>query len=169
MLGTRFKVIAGYTTPGLRLAVERGEIQGICGVAWETHMASVPDWIIDHRVNFLLQLGLAESPHLRGVPLAIDLISDPEDRSVFELLAIPQEFGRPILAPADVPSDRLAALQAAFDATMKDKDYLADAERAYQAIDPLSAGESMALVTRAYAAADKVRSRAAIYAGAAGN
>src|SRR5262245_23296647 len=76
MLGTRFKVILGYTTPGMRLAVERGEIEGICGVAWETHMASVPHWIIDNKVNVLLQLGLNESPHMRAVPLALDLIPD---------------------------------------------------------------------------------------------
>src|SRR5215831_11225488 len=114
MLGTKFKVNIGYSTSGMRLAVERGEVDGICGVAWETHMASVPHWIIDNKVNFLLQLGLEESPHLRGVPLAIDLLSDPDDRRVFELLAIPQEFGRPIVAPPQVP-DRLSALRVAFD------------------------------------------------------
>src|SRR5262245_7506712 len=86
MIGIKFKIGSGYSTPGMRLAVERGEIHGICGVAWETHMASVPHWIIDHKVNFLLQLGLKESVHLRGVPLAIDLIQNQEDRQVFELL-----------------------------------------------------------------------------------
>ena len=111
MIGTKFKIVSGYSTPGLRLAVERGEVQGICGIAWETHMASVPNWIIDKKVNFLLQLGLKESAHLRGVPLAIDLIKSPDDRQVFELLGIPQEFGRPFLAPPGVPAERLAALQ----------------------------------------------------------
>jgi len=95
MLGTKFKVIIGYSTSGMRLAVERGEVEGICGVAWETHMASVPYWITDDKVNFLLQLGLKESPHLRGVPLAIDMIRDPDDRRVFELLAIPQGIRPP--------------------------------------------------------------------------
>jgi tripartite-type tricarboxylate transporter receptor subunit TctC len=169
MLGTKFKVIAGYSTSGMRLAVERGEIEGICGVAWETHMASVPHWIIDNKVNFLLQLGLRPSSHLKDVARALDLIPNPEDRSVFELLAIPQEFGRPILAPPDVPADRLNALRQAFDETMKDKDYLADAGRAHQFADPLSAGDIAALVERAYAAPDKVRARAAVYAGAAAN
>jgi tripartite-type tricarboxylate transporter receptor subunit TctC len=169
MLGTRFKVIIGYTTSGMRLAVERGEVQGICGVAWETHMASVPHWIIDNKVNFLLQLGLRETPHLRGVPLALDLIPDPDDRRVFELLAIPQEFGRPIVAPPDVPEDRLKALQAAFNETMKDKDYLADADRAHQFVDPLSADEILSLLARAYAAPEAIRTRAAVYAGASTN
>jgi tripartite-type tricarboxylate transporter receptor subunit TctC len=163
MIGTRFKIVAGYSTAGLRLAVERGEVQGICGVAWETHMASVPNWIIDHKVNFLLQLGLSESSHLPGVPLAIDLIKNPEDRQVFELLGIPQEFGRPYLAPPGVPPERLAALQKAFDELIHDNAYLADAERAKQFIDPLSAREIEALVERAYAAPKDIVARAAVY------
>ena len=169
MLGTKFKVIIGYSTSGMRLAVERGEVDGICGVAWETHMASVPHWIIDNKVNFLLQLGLKESPHLRGVPLAIDLLPDPDDRRVFELLAIPQEFGRPIVAPPEVPADRLGALRVAFDETMNDKNYLADLERSHQFSDPLSANGTISLVARTYAAPERVRARAAVYAGATGN
>ena len=164
MLGTKFKIVTGYSTPGLRLAVERGEVQGICGIAWETHMASVPHWIIDKKVNFLLQLGLTESAHLPGVPVAIDLIKDPGDRQVFELLAIPQEFGRPFLAPPEVPADRLAALQIAFQDMLKDKAYLADAERARQSVDPLSAAEVEALIQRAYAAPKEIVGRAAVYA-----
>jgi tripartite-type tricarboxylate transporter receptor subunit TctC len=167
MIGTRFEIVAGYSTPGLRLAVERGEVQGICGVAWETHMASVPSWIIDKKVNFLLQLGLQESAHLRGVPLAIDLIKNPDDRQVFELLAIPQEFGRPFLAPPDVPAERLAALRTGFEETLQDKAYLADAERANQFVDPLSAKEIEALIQRAYAAPKDIVTRAAVYGAAA--
>ena len=169
MMGTKFKVIDGYTTPDLRLAVERGEIEGLCGIAWETHMASVPQWIIDKKVNFLLQLGLSASPHLPGVPLAIDLIAKPEDREVWELLVIPQEFGRPFAAPPGVPADRLAALQKAFDATMKDPAYRADTEKTKQFVDPLGAAEIAALVARAYAAPKPIIERAAVYAVTAGN
>ena len=166
MIGAKFKIVTGYSTPGLRLAVERGEVQGICGGAWETHMASVPHWIIDKKVNFLLQLGLEESVHLPGVPLAIDLIKNPEDRQVFELLGIPQEFGRPFLAPPDVPPDRRAALQVGFQEMLWDKAYLADAEKAKQFIDPLSAAEVEALIRRAYAAPKEIVARAAVYAAA---
>jgi tripartite-type tricarboxylate transporter receptor subunit TctC len=169
MIGTKFKIVAGYSTPGLRLAVERGEVQGICGIAWETHMASVPNWIIDRKVNFLLQLGLQESAHLRGVPLAVNLIKSPDDRQVFELLAIPQEFGRPFLAPPGVPSERLEALQMAFEEMLGDKAYLADAERAKQFVDPLSAKEIEALIRRAYAAPKDIVARAAVYGVATDN
>ncbi|HWG05133.1 MAG TPA: hypothetical protein VG271_08975, partial [Beijerinckiaceae bacterium] len=164
MIGTKFKIIAGYTTPGMRLAVENGEVEGVCGVAWETHMASVPNWILDNKVNFLLQLGLNPSSHLPGVPLAIDLIKDASDRQVFELLGIPQEFGRPLLAPPGVPADRLAALQKAFDETVTDKDYLADAEKAKQIVDPLGAAQSLDLVRRAYAMPKDIVARTAVYA-----
>jgi tripartite-type tricarboxylate transporter receptor subunit TctC len=166
MLETKFKIVSGYSTPGLRLAVERGEVQGICGIAWETHMASVPNWIIDNKVSFLLQLGLKESAHLRGVPLAIDLIKNPDDRRVFELLGIPQEFGRPFLAPPGVPAERLAALQTAFEEMLRDKAYLADAERAKQFVDPLSAREVEALIRGAYAVPKEIVARAAVYAAA---
>jgi tripartite-type tricarboxylate transporter receptor subunit TctC len=169
MIGTKFKVIDGYTTPDLRLAVERGEIEGLCGIAWETHMASVPQWIIDKKVNFLLQLGLQESAHLPGVPMAITLIARQEDRKVWELLVIPQEFGRPVAAPPRLPPERLAALQAAFDKTMKDPNYLADTEKTKQFVDPLDAREIAALVARAYAAPKDIVERAALYAVTAGN
>ena len=169
MIGTKFKIIDGYTTPDLRLAVERGEIEGLCGIAWETHMASVPQWILDGKVNFLLQLGLAKSAHLPGVPLAVDLIKNRDDRAVWELLVIPQEFGRPFVAPPGLPADRLVALRKAFDETMKDQAYLADAAKTKQFVDALGADEIAALVRRAYAAPRDIVARAAVYAVTAGN
>jgi hypothetical protein len=127
-------------------------------------MASVPHWIIDHQVNFLLQLGLEESPHLPGVPLAINLIKDPDDRKVWELLVIPQEFGRPFVAPPGLPADRLSALRTAFEETLKDPAYLADAEKTKQFVDPLTGPEIEALIKRAYAEPAEVVKRAAVYA-----
>lgn len=166
MIGTKFKVITGYSTPGMRLAVESGEVAGICGVAWETHMASVPAWIRDNKVNFLAQLGLSESAHLPGVPKVVDMISNPEDRAVYELLAIAEEFGRPFLAPPGVDPERLAALRKGFAETLDDPAYRADAERAAQFVDPLGPDESAGLVARAYAASGAVLARASEYAAA---
>jgi len=164
MIGTKFKIIEGYTTSGLRLAVERGEIEGLCGIAWETHMASSPGWIIDKQVNFLLQLGLEKSAHLPGVPLALDLIKNPDDRQVWELLVTSQEFGRPFVAPPKLPADRLQALRAAFEETMKDPAYLADAEKTKQIVDPLTGKEIEALIRHAYAVPKEIVKRAAVYA-----
>jgi tripartite-type tricarboxylate transporter receptor subunit TctC len=164
MIGTKFKIIEGYSTSELRLAVERGEIEGICGIAWETHMASTPNWIIDHKVNFLLQLGLEKSAHLPGVPLAIDMIKNPDDRTVWELLVIPEEFGRPFVAPPKVPAAEIAALRTAFTETLKDPAYVADAKKTKQFIDPLSAEQIETLVKRAYAAPKEIVKRASAYA-----
>jgi tripartite-type tricarboxylate transporter receptor subunit TctC len=163
LLGTKFKIITGYRTSGLRLAIEKGEIDGVCGIAWETHMASTPHWITEKKVHFIAQLGLQESSVLKGVPLAIDLIKKPDDRKVFELLAIQQEFGRPIVAPPAVPADRLRALQDGFLATLKDPAYLADAKRAKQFVNPLTASEAAALVKRAYTAPADIVKRAAVF------
>jgi tripartite-type tricarboxylate transporter receptor subunit TctC len=164
MLGTKFKVITGYTTAGLRLAVENGEVEGVCGVTWETHMASVPHWIIDKKVNFILQLGLKESPHLKGVPLALDYIKDLKDRQVFALLGTPLEFSRPIIGPAGVPADRLKALRQAFEDTVGDPAYLADAEKAKTYVDAMTAQECLDLLAQDYAAPKDVIARAAGYA-----
>lgn len=164
MIGTKFKIVAGYTTPGMRQAVVNGEVQGVCGLAWETLMASTPSWILDKKVNFLVQLGLSKSTHLPKVPMAIDLIKNPADRRVFELLASPQEYGRPIVAPPGVPADRLAALRTAFATTMKDKSYLADAHKARQIVDPISGKQIESLIDRSYAAPKDIVARAAVYA-----
>lgn len=162
--GTRFKVVTGYETTGVRLALERGEIQGICGIAWETHMAARPDWILQKKVNFLLQLGLDPSARLPGVPMARDLIKDPDNRKVFELLVIPAEFGRPFVAPPGLPVDRLAALQQAFTAAMTDKGYVADTEKTKQFIDALTGKQIEGLIARAYEAPPDIIRRAAVYA-----
>lgn len=163
ILGTKFKVVTGYSTTGMRLAVENGEVSGICGVAYETHMASVPDWIIDHKVHWLIQLGLSRNPHLADVPLAMDFIKNERDRSIFRLIAIPQEFGRPLVAPPGTPKDRLEVLRKGIAETIRDKSYLSDAERAHQLIDPLDASQVEDLINQSYAAPREVLDQAAKY------
>ena len=165
MIGTKFKIITGYSTPGLRLAVENQEIHGICGIAWETHMASVPNWILDKKVEFIAQLGLSKSANMPDVPMAIDLIQNAEDKEIYQLLAIQEEFGRPFLMPPRTDPERLAALQTAFAETLKDPAYKTDAQRAGQFIDPLTPSEARALVNQAYAAPKAILKRAAEYSG----
>lgn len=165
MMGTRFKVITGYSTPGLRLAVENQEVHGICGISWETHMASVPNWILDKKVQFIAQLGLTRSAHLPDVPMAIELIQNEDNKEIYHLLAIQEEIGRPFLVPPKTDPDRLKTLQTAFAQTLKDPAYQADAARAGQFIDPLTPDEAKALVNRAYAAPPPILKRAAEYSG----
>ena len=160
LLGTRFKVIAGYDpTAGLNLALERGEAEGICGLSWSTMKASRPHWIKDRLLNVIVQVGVDKLPDLPDVPSAIDLVTDPASRQVLELVLIRQEIGRPIVLPPGVPADRVAALRKAFDATLKDAEFLAEAARAGMEIEPLSGAQVEAMLTKAYAAPKPVVAR----------
>jgi tripartite-type tricarboxylate transporter receptor subunit TctC len=152
LIGTRFKVVAGYDPgSGMTLALESGETEGVCGLSWSTIKAARPHWIKDNKLNVLVQLGLAKLPELPHVPAALDLVTDPVKKRVLQLILIRQEPGRPLAAPPGVPPDRLAALRRAFDETMKDPEFLAEAERLGLEIEPLSAHDIDQLLADAYA------------------
>src|SRR5262249_26137788 len=152
LLGTKFKVISGYDpTNGINMAVERGEAEGICGLSWPTIKASRPHWIKDKLIRVIVQIGFDKLADLPDVPSAQELVTDPDKRKVLELILIRQETGRPMAAPPGIPADRLAALRTAFDETMRDPDYLAEAGKAQMEIDPLSAAQIDKLLASAYA------------------
>jgi hypothetical protein len=146
---------------GLTMALERGEAEGICGLSWSTMKASRPHWIRDKLLNVIVQMGLQKLADLPDVPSALELVTDPESRQVLELILIRQEPGRPFAAPPGVPADRLAALRRAFDATLKDGEFLADAERVQLEIEPLTAGEIETLLASAYSAPKTIVQKAA--------
>ncbi len=151
VLGTKFKVINGYDpSSGLNKALESGEVEGICGLGWSTLTASRPDWVRDNRLNVMVQFGFEKLPDLPNVPSALDLITDPEKRAILELILVRQETGRPILGPPDMPADRLAILRSAFDATMKDAEFLTEAKKLHLDIDPLNANAVEKLLANAY-------------------
>lgn len=161
LLGTKFKVIAGYDTGGMTLSVERGETEGICGLSWSTLKASRPDWIANHRLNVIVQVALERLPDLAEVPSALDLVSEGENRRVLELILIRQEMGRPIVTSPGVLPERVALLRRAFDATMKDPDFLAEAVKQSMEIKPLAGAAIDKLLATAYAAPKPVVERAA--------
>jgi tripartite-type tricarboxylate transporter receptor subunit TctC len=150
VLGTKFKVISGYGTTEQRLAVERGEVEGICGLSWSTLKASNPDWTKNRRLNLLVQSTLKAEGDLKDVPLLIDLVSSPDDKKVIELLSFHQEMGRPFVMPPDTPKDLLDTIRRAFDATMKDPEFLAEAEKANLEVEPLTGEEMERLIRSAY-------------------
>src|SRR5580700_2478950 len=158
---TRFKVISGYDTGSMRLAMEKGEVEGICGLAWQTYKAISFDWIEGHKINVLVQLGLAKNAELPDVPLALDLLKDADDRKVLELIVLVQEFGRPFLAPTGVPADRMALHRKAFQSVLRDPQFLAESMRQRMSIDPLDDRQIEALLARAYAAPKAIHDRAA--------
>jgi len=162
LLGTKFKVIGGYSEgAGQTLALERGEVDGICGLSYSTLKAARPDWFRDRKLNIILQIGLQKLRDLPDVPNAIDFVSDPESRKVLELILIRQEMGRPFAVPPGVAPDRLAILRSAFAATLKDPAFLADAQRIQLEIDPLTGGQIETLLRTAYSAPKPIVARAA--------
>ncbi len=150
LLGTDIKVIAGYSTSGQRLALERGEVQGICGLGYSTLTASNPEWFEKKKINILIQVGLFKADAMPSVPMALDYIKDDKSRRVMELLLIRQEWGRPIGAPPAVPADRIQALRTAFDATLKDPKFLSEAKRVKLELEPLNGQQIHDLLAKAY-------------------
>jgi tripartite-type tricarboxylate transporter receptor subunit TctC len=168
MLGTRFKVILGYSTTGSRLAVERGEVDGVCGLSYSTLKASNPDWIRNNRINVLLQTGSKPQQGLAKVPLVNDLVTDPENKQIIALLGFPEEIGRPFVMPPDTPAEMATQVRRAFDAVMKDRDFLADAEKAMLEVDPVTGEEMEQILKRAYASPKALVQKAAEYTASGG-
>ena len=168
LLGLKLKVVSGYkTSQEVNLAVERGEIQGRCGVSWGTLKLNEPEWLSQKKVRVLIQLGLTRDPELGDTPLFGDLVQDARDRQALELMLAPAEIGRPFFGPPDIPADRLVALRAAFDATMRDGELLEDAKRQRLDIAPVSGAAMQALVEKAYRAPKEVVERAKELVGSA--
>jgi tripartite-type tricarboxylate transporter receptor subunit TctC len=148
LLGMKFKIIAGFpAAPPVYLAMERGEVEGICAT-FDSVFGSRPDWLADKKVTMLFRSGAAPNPRLKDVPLLSDLARTPEDRQAIEFL---YGFGRPFVAPPNLPADRVKMLRDAFSATMKDADFLADAEKQKLDVAPEDGEHLAALVKRKYA------------------
>jgi tripartite-type tricarboxylate transporter receptor subunit TctC len=143
LIGTRFKVVAGY--PGvndLTLALERGEADARCGWSFGALKAAKPDWIRDKKIYIAVQFAAAKHPELPDVPLVSDLAGSAQARAALELILTQQVMGRPLAAPPQVPPARVAALRQAFERTLRDPEFLAEADRLALEID-LVTGETL--------------------------
>ena len=161
LLDTKFKVIAGYTSGGMRLAVEREEVEGICGVPYDTYAAVSPEWLQDKKVRFILQTGSKPLEVLPDVPMLLDYIKDPRQRAALEVLAVDQDAGRPELFPPGVPDFLVQALRAAFNETMQDPKFLAEADGMNLRFEPMTGEQVDAEIKQAYAAPEDVVALAA--------
>ena len=158
LLGTKFKIVTGYPggTP-IMLALERGEVEGRGSNPWSDWKARKPDWVKEKKIVPLMQMSLFKHPDLPDVPLMVDLAPNETARAVFELVTITGELGRPFLTAPGVPADRVKALRDAFDATMKDPDFLAEAARTQKEIHPIHWEEMDKLVKRVLSAPKEAR------------
>lgn len=151
-LGGKMKTVAGYKgSPEMFLAMERGEVEGRAGVPWSTVKSAAAEWIKDKKINLVAQLALEKDPDLPDVPMLLDAIKDPVYRQAFELLFMRLEAGRPYAAPPEIPADRLKALRDAFAATVKDKDFQAEVEKAGLDLNLRTGEQVQALIQKAYA------------------
>ena len=161
LVGTKFKVVLGY--PGsteILLAMERGEVEGFCGIGWTFLKLRKGDWLKDKKINILYQMSLEKHPELPDVPAIIDYAKTSGDRKVFEFLFAPQEMGRPFFAPPGVPAERVRALREAFAQTLKDPQFLADAEKMGIEVQHVGGEQIQKLVERIYAWPPEVIARA---------
>ena len=161
VLGMRMKLVTGYRgTAGLMLALERGEIEGMCGSVYDAVKTRHPEWLAEKKVRVVIEIGGEKSGNFTNVPFAMDLAKSEDDRKVLNLILGPTIMGRPFMTPPDVPADRLAALKAAFTATMKDQAFLADARKLNIEVDPITGEHIERFVKGAYATPAPIVARA---------
>ena len=165
--GALYDVIAGYNgTNEIGLAMERGEVDGACGWDWASFKSQRPDWLRDHKVNVLLQVALEPNEELTrmGVPHVWNYVKREETRKVVELIIGQQVFQRSYIAPPGVAPEQLAVLRKAFDDTMKDPQYLAEAEKLRIDVSPLPGAQVQAIVQKLHATPKDIveKARAAI-------
>ncbi len=146
VLGTKFKIIVGFPSTSIDLAMERGEVDGRGSAQVSWWKTGRPHWVAENKLNHLVQWGQKRDPDLANVPLLTELASNEAERQVFALLSSTVIVGRPILTTPDVPVDRLAALKEAFAKTMKDPYFLEEAKKLNLEINPLYADEMQKLI-----------------------
>jgi tripartite-type tricarboxylate transporter receptor subunit TctC len=149
VLGFKFKVVRGYQgTPQINLAIERGEVQGMGGLGWASVKAQTPHWISGKKIRVLAQYGLNRYAELADVPTMLEFARSDADRQAMIMLFARTEYGRPYFLPPDVAPERVTALRRAFDATMRDPVFIAEAAKLEFDIDPLTGQQVQALVAQ---------------------
>jgi tripartite-type tricarboxylate transporter receptor subunit TctC len=162
VFGAKMKLVTGYHgTNDTTLAMERGEVDGLCGLSWSTMKARHQQWMNEKKLNIIIQAALRKQPELADVPLASELTQDREKLQILKLFLASQETARPFAAPPDLPADRKVALIRAFDATMKDPEFLAEAQKLNMDVNPLSAKGVDDILADLYATPKAVLEKAA--------
>jgi tripartite-type tricarboxylate transporter receptor subunit TctC len=149
VLGLKFRIIPGYEgTAQINIAMERGEVHGNAGIGWVSVKTQSLAWLNEGKIRIPVQFGFDRHPDLPNVPTAISLARTEAQRQALALAFARQEYGRPFLAPPGVTAARVTALRRAFDATMKDKDFLAEAGNLKLEIEPMTGEVLQDLITK---------------------
>jgi tripartite-type tricarboxylate transporter receptor subunit TctC len=153
VFGAPIKLVPGYPgTNEITLAMERGEVDGLCGLSWSTIKTRHAQWLKEKKISIIVQAAFKKEPEMdASVPLVMDMTQDKEKLQILKLILAAQEMARPFAAPPGIPADRKAALAKAFDDTMKDPEYLADAKKLDIDVNPVSGKNLDALLAELYA------------------
>jgi tripartite-type tricarboxylate transporter receptor subunit TctC len=150
--GVKLRLITGYPgTAEIALALERGEMDGRASWSWSSLKTLKPDWIAEKKVNLPIQLNLTKNPELPDVPLIMEFAKSDSQRASLKIILSRQTMGRPFMAPPGLPDDRKTALRAAFDAAMKDPEFVAEAKARGQEVNPVSGADIDKLLAELYA------------------
>jgi tripartite-type tricarboxylate transporter receptor subunit TctC len=161
--GAKIRQVGGY--PGTReitLAIEKNEVQGLCGFSWSSFKAQRPDWLKSGFVRPIVQEHDKGNPEITamGVPVAVDFATSAENRKIMQLVYSAETFGRPYMLAPGVPADRVAALRKAFVDTFRDPEIIAEGARMQLDIDALSGDEVQAEVAKAFTTPRNIVDRA---------
>jgi tripartite-type tricarboxylate transporter receptor subunit TctC len=161
--GAQFNVVSGYKgTVDIFLAMERGEVDGMCGLDWSSLKSQRPSWVSEKKINILVQNSLDPEPELdrMGVPPVWKFIKSDEDRKAVEMVFSQQIFGRPYLAPPGANPAQVKVLRDAFIATVKDPEFLADAEKSRLDVTASSGERVQGVVEKLYSSSKETVKRA---------
>ena len=146
------KIVTGY--PGgteITLAMERHEVDGRCGWSWTSLLSRNKALLDSHQLDVVLQIALEKTKDLADVPLIVDVAETPDQKAALKLIVARQSIARPFAAPPGIPEERARALRDAFDATMKDPDFIAEAKGQSLDVDPVKGTDVAALIREVYA------------------
>ena len=147
IVGTRFKVIAGYgATPEINLAMERGEVHGRAGNNFNSLRMENPEWLRDGKIRFLAQVGLKRDAEHPELPLMMEFGKTESDRALLRLFSADIAVGRPFLAPPGAPPERVEVLRRAFDKVVSDPAFLKEARDAQVDVSPVKGEDLQSIV-----------------------
>jgi tripartite-type tricarboxylate transporter receptor subunit TctC len=160
LVGTKFRIIGGYPASNeAMIAMERGEVHG-SSTSWTAIKVGKKDWLRDKKIKIILQTAPERAHDLQDAPSLSELGNTPEDKQVFALYASGSAIGRSLIGPPGIPADRVRLLRDAFQATMRDPEFLAEAKKLEVDVDPLSGEALTAIVQKTLSLPEAVRARA---------
>src|SRR5262245_7156802 len=166
LAGMKFKIVTGY--PGgneVNIAMERGEVLGRGSNSWASWKSTKPQWLTEKKIFILAQVGLKREPEPADVPLLLELVSKDSDRRTRRLGSSDTAISRALVTSPDVPPERVEALRRAFDATLKDPAFLAEAEKAKMDIGAMTGEESQKIADSIVNTQPEVIARAKVVLG----